>query len=323
MRLVAARKVWNKAPHNAFTDLIYFRDQWFCVFREGQTHVSPDGIVRVIASSDGKNWNSSSLIEEPDSDLRDPKLSITPDGQLMLSAAVVGFAPEPKLQSSAWFSSDGATWDKKLDIGDHDFWLWRISWHERLAYSVGYKYGDRSERLVRLYRGDEKGHFEPLVGRLFDEGFPNETSIVFSGDTAFCLLRRDGKPNTGLLGVSEPPYTEWDWRDLGVRIGGPHMLILPDGRLVAAVRLYDETIRTSLCTIDPEPARLTEVLRLPSGGDTSYAGLAWHEGKLWIAYYSSHEGNAAIYVAEVEIEALSCGKALQQTERPSRPQSAG
>ena len=37
--LVEVRKIWDAAPHNAFTDLIRFKGQWFCVFREGQGHV--------------------------------------------------------------------------------------------------------------------------------------------------------------------------------------------------------------------------------------------------------------------------------------------
>ena len=40
------------------------------------------------------------------------------------------------------------------------------------------------------------------------------------------------------------------------------------------------------------------LLTLPSGGDTSYPGLVWHDGLLWVSYYSSHEGKAAIYPCE-------------------------
>ncbi|MEK8105428.1 hypothetical protein NKG94_10170 [Micromonospora sp. M12] len=35
---------------------------------------------------------------------------------------------------------------------------------------------------------------------------------------------------------------------------------------------------------------LTELVALPSGGDTSYPGLVWHDDLLWVSYYSSHEG---------------------------------
>ena len=71
IELVETRKIWDQAPHNAFTDLVRFRDEWFCVFREGKGHVSPDGSLRVITSRDGKAWESAALIQSPTSDLRD------------------------------------------------------------------------------------------------------------------------------------------------------------------------------------------------------------------------------------------------------------
>jgi hypothetical protein len=43
------------------------------------------------------------------------------------------------------------------------------------------------------------------------------------------------------------------------------------------------------------------VLVLPSGGDNSYPGMAWHDGTLWLSYYSSHEGKASIYLAEIAL----------------------
>ena len=104
-----------------------------------------------------------------------------------------------------------------------------------------------------------------------------------------------------MLGTARPPYTSWTWSDLGVPIGGPQMIRLPDGRLVAGVRLYDKKVRTSLGWVDPEAATFREFLSLPSGGDTSYPGLVWHDGLLWISYYSSHEGKTSIYLAKVKV----------------------
>jgi hypothetical protein len=80
------------------------------------------------------------------------------------------------------------------------------------------------------------------------------------------------------------------------------MILLPSGQLLAGVRLYDQKVRTSLCWIDKETGKLTEALPLPSGGDSSYPGLVWHEDVLWVSYYSSHEGKTSIYLAKVAIE---------------------
>jgi hypothetical protein len=79
------------------------------------------------------------------------------------------------------------------------------------------------------------------------------------------------------------------------------MIRVPDGTIVAAVRLLDGGARTSLCWLEPEGGTLTEFLKLPSGGDTSYAGLVWHDDLLWVSYYSSHEGKTSIYLAKVRL----------------------
>ena len=295
-------KIWDQASHQAFTDLVRFQGRWFCVFREGKDHLSADGALRVITSTDGVTWESAALITSTDSDLRDPKMTVTPDGQLMLYAAeALHDRSRHSHQSVAWFSRDGRVWSEKHLIGDPDFWLWRITWHHGVAYGISYACGP--DKSIRLHVSKDGKNFETLVERLFDEGYPNETSIVFDGDTAYCLLRRDGAANnSGLLGVSNAPFTQWEWKTLGTLIGGPHMIRLPDGRLVAAVRLYDKAVRTSLCWIDPEAGKLTEFLTLPSGGDTSYAGLALHQDHLWISYYSSHEGKTSIYLAKMPIK---------------------
>ncbi len=301
--LVSVRKIWDRAPHNAFTDLIRFQDQWFCVFREGQAHVSPDGALRVITSRDGVDWESAALIESPNSDLRDAKITITPDNRLMLSGAEALNEPDDHThQSLVWFSVDGFAWSDRYEVADRDFWLWRITWHNSVAWGFGY--GTRHDnRSIRLYSSGDGKEFQTVVASSFDDGYPNETALVFlDDDTCHCLLRRDGDRPTAQLGTAQSPYVDWQWQDLGVRIGGPQMIRIPDGRLVAAVRLYDGATRTALCLVDHATGSLREFLTLPSGGDTSYAGMVWHEDHLWVSYYSSHEGKTGIYLAVVEMD---------------------
>ena len=110
--LVEVRKIWDQAPHNAFTDLVRFHDRWFCVFREGKGHVSADGAIRVISSADGREWSSSALVTRARADLRDPKINVTPDGRLMIVAAAARDrkpSGEARHQSMVWFSPDGQT----------------------------------------------------------------------------------------------------------------------------------------------------------------------------------------------------------------------
>ena len=301
--MVEQYKIWDEGQHNAFTNLIRFNGEWFCVFREGEGHVCPTGALRVIVSQDGNEWESAALITSDIADLRDAQIVITPEGQLMLSgAAAMHDRTEVSHQTMAYFSDDGRTWTEGVPIADPNFWLWRVTWHNDVCYGIGYSTLREGERSIRLYKSTDGREFEALVPTLRSGEYSNESSIIFlEDDTALCLLRRDSPPHlrTGLLGSAEPPYTQWEWQDLGARIGGPCMIQMPDGRFVSAVRLYDQRVRTSICMIDPEYGTLTEVLTLPSGGDTSYPGLVWHNGLLWVSYYSSHEGKSNIYLAKV------------------------
>lgn len=298
--LIESRRIWDKGNHNAFTDLIRFKGRWFCTFREGKGHVSKDGSIRVLTSTDGKDWTSAALIENPKADLRDPKLNVTPDGQLMLTGTDSWHGDEAvRRQTKVWFSKDGETWTEPREIADPNYWLWRVTWHKDTAWGVGYLV--KGERFLRLYRSEDGKSFTTHVADMEAPGSPNETKILFNDDgSALCLLRRD--PMVGMLGSAKPPYKEWTWQPLDKRIGGPDMIRLPRGKLVAVVRLYDGGARSSVCEIQPDAGRVIELLKLPSGGDTSYAGMVLHENLLWISYYASHEGKTSIYLAKVKFD---------------------
>src|ERR1041384_3555357 len=99
------RKIWDQGGHNAFTDLVRFRERWYCVFREGKGHASGAGVIRVLTSADGKAWQSAAVVEKTDVDLRDPHLSITPDGRLMLvGGAAVPPTRDPVKDHYSWAS---------------------------------------------------------------------------------------------------------------------------------------------------------------------------------------------------------------------------
>ncbi len=211
--LVEYRKIWDEAPHNAFTNLLHFKDAWYCVFREGQKHVSDDGALRVITSPDGKEWTSAAHITSETADLRDAQIVETPDHRLMLSGAAALHQPAAaKHQTMAYFSEDGRIWSEGMPIGEPNMWLWRVTWHKGTAYGIGYATGD-GPKFIRLYKSQDGKQFDALVDTLYDQGYPNESSLVFlEDDTCLCLLRRDGDTeNSGLLGRAQPPYTSWTW----------------------------------------------------------------------------------------------------------------
>jgi hypothetical protein len=103
-----------------------------------------------------------------------------------------------------------------------------------------------------------------------------------------------------MVGRSRAPYTSWAWRETGHSVGGPNFIRLPDGALWAAGRDSTGSPKTVIARMTLDGS-YQPVLTLPSGGDTSYAGLVWHDGLLWVSYYASHEGKSAIYLARVSL----------------------
>jgi len=303
-QLLDVRRIWNEAPHNAFTDLLRYRDQWWCVFREAEHHLTQDGTLRVLRSPDGKHWESAALLSWDIADLRDGKLSVCPDGRLMINggAALHDRSTHSHI-SVVFFSDTGEDWSPPQAVGEPNFWIWKMAWAADAVYGIAYRCGG-DPRTLRLYRSENGVDFTQLAANLPDEANPTEAALHFDANqTAWCLLRRNH--GTGLLGRANAPYTDWQWQNTGTPLGGPAILRLPDGQLIGACRLVNETVRTSLVELDSTNGTLKEALTLPSGGDTSYPGLVWHDGQLWISYYSSHEGQSAIYLARAIVGRIS------------------
>ena len=298
-KIVSVEKIWDRGKHNAFTDLIRWHDKWYCTFREADAHVGGDGKLRVLESANGQKWESAALVAERGIDLRDPKISVTPDDRLMMVAggSIYKGKTFKGMQPRVTFSKDGHTWTAPERVLAEGEWLWRVTWHGGTAYGVAY---GRDSKL-KLYASPD-GVKYALVTILDVPGEPNETTLCFlpSGEM-IALVRRDGKEGNAYIGRSKHPYKEWSWIETKHRVGGPNFIRLPNGSLWAGGRSYPGGAKTVLARMTLE-GEYEPVLTLPSGGDTSYPGLAWHDGLLWISYYSSHEGKkSAIYLAKVRL----------------------
>jgi hypothetical protein len=308
---VQVKKIWDKAPHNAFTDLARWHDAFYCAFREGRGHVSTDGRIRILESKDADTWTSAALISLEGFDLRDAHLSVTPDGRLMLLG---GAAPREKDNQSAptgtfvSFSKDGRQWTQPEIAIEPGRWLWCVTWHEGKAYGVSYTAGKGSERYLDLLVSDDGIHYKSLVPRLLEQGYPTEATLRFDSDgICYALVRRDrhgDDPSSALLGVSKPDYKRWQWKDLGAEFngfGGPNFIQISGGFWLATGRMHDGGAHTALCYLDVKNGTMTRLIKLPSGGDTSYPGMVWHNNILYISYYSSHEAKTSIYLAKVRV----------------------
>ena len=144
---------------------------------------------------------------------------------------------------------------------------------------------------------------------------PGSGSLVFTDDVAYCFMARNPtyridretrehyvhKAPSGVVSSSKPPFNDFsDWKDLGMRIANPNAIRLADGRIIAAVGLFDKKERTSLCWFDRKAGKLRETLVLPVGR-SAIVGLASHDGHLWISYHKPHDEKSHVYLAKVKL----------------------
>ena len=305
--LLSVEKIWDSAPHNAFTDLARFRGNFYCAFRESAAHVRQAGRLRVLRSRDGHTWHPVLLASERGVDLRDPKLSVTADGRLMLLAGGTSYRngqPSGRMPR-VFFSVDGESWSKQTRLLAEGDWLWRVTWHAGRAYGVTYRLASARTWTIHLVSSADGVNYEEMC-RLPVRGKPNETTVRFAADgTMIALVRRESGDGAGWIGSSRPPYREWSFASTELRLGGPNFIVADDGSMWAATRTIFRVGRGKLAArtvVGPMSlASLRPELELPSGGDCSYPGMIIFRGLLWISYYSSHEGKASIYIARVRL----------------------
>jgi hypothetical protein len=301
-------KIWDQAPHNAFTDLLRFNGAFYCAFREGIGHVSgPDGKARILRSKDGRQWESVALLEVKDRDVRDPKLSITPDNRIMVLMDVEVSDGKKVISRKPLISvsdASGTTFSTPAQsvvdpsIASWSDWVWRLTWHKGTGYAILYQ-------MDKIYLVSTKdGSYFENVSRIEVDGNPNECTIRFDKNgKMYVLIRREGADQLGVIASADAPYRQWSLVKMDKRLGGPNFLFLDSETMVMGTRQYKPKMSTVIYVTDLE-GKVQKTIELPSSGDTSYPGMLVYKGKLWTSYYSSHEGKTSIYLAKIPLKQL-------------------
>lgn len=311
-------KIWDNGKHCAFTSLIKYKGLYICSFREGETHIfdsrgNAEGKVRILVSTDGDAWEALDLTGKAGIDLRDPKLSVMPDGRLMVTTggSIYRNRKLTGIEPQVMFSNDGRNYTAPQpiqlpeEVGSHP-WLWRVTWHEGTGYGIVYAKNDTPLSKLYLVKTYDGIHYS-LIKTIEMDGFPNESTVRFLPDGRMAIMvRRDAGDCLGYWGTSHAPYTEWEWKKMEFRVGGPDFIVLNDGTVIAGSRNHyiPSSPKTTLYTGNSE-GKFKETLVLPSGGDTSYPGIIKVGDELWVSYYSTHEtGNASVYLAKIPLALL-------------------
>ncbi|MCA9047825.1 MAG: hypothetical protein KDA89_03805 [Planctomycetaceae bacterium] len=317
------RRVFHNGEHNAFTDLVRFDGRYYLTFRscpDGHM-VHPTASVIIMVSDDLQKWEPVHRFSVRHRDTRDPHFLVFRDRLFVYTGTwYSGESTLPRneydlnkhLGYAAW-TDDGTAWHSPVMLeGTFGHYIWRAAAFGDKAYLCGRR---KHEFDVRP-RGEgpdvESVMLESddgLIWRkraLFQETQGDETAFLFSpnGDV-LAVGRRGGSPAQILR--SQPPYTDWDRRDLDRYIGGPLLTRWGSRTIVGGRRnLEGKGPVTSMCWLVGDS--LHEFAQLPSAGDNSYPGfLELSNTRAVMSWYSSHEKNdnrqgiTAIYMADLEI----------------------
>ncbi len=322
---IKVNRIWESEKHCAFTSLTRFGGRYYVAFREAGSHIfeadgSARGQIRILESRNGRKWKPVACLSKEGYDLRDPSLSVTPDGRLLVSMGGSIYVDKKLVGRDPMYSesTDGRSFSSPEPIeivspnATGEDWLWKVDWRGDTGYGVVYSSVEGpadsdNKTIVFLVRTKDGIHYED-VAKIDVPGFPNETAVHFLPDgRMLMLLRQEKLDKQGIWGVSEPPYTQWTLTKVGFQVGGPNFIALNDSTIIAGSRSYliPGSYKTMLLRGGLD-GRFEQIAVLPSGGDTSYPGFLVVGDELWVSYYSSHATpKAAVYLARIPLKTLT------------------
>jgi len=285
--------------HNAFTTMVYWKGAYWIAYRKGDGHMNWGGQIAVSMSGDRTRWREAARLKLS-GDNRDPRFVVTGDDKLALLFPNVpdpSQATDEKPLIEQWiaFSNDGFNWEKPRRILGPHHHLFRVRKHEGLYYGLDC-YREGNLRRLELWTSPDLLNWTRLCQVGSDEAALNESDIVFRPDgEAWIVSRSQSQSRHGHFSTARPPYTDWRVQSLGVRMDAP-CILEHEGRVYVAGRsvpriLGEETwpFGQSLYIWELTRGQVTPVLRIPTGGDSTYPGFIKDpDGRLCISYYSQH-----------------------------------
>lgn len=305
MKLQGVSCIYDPGCHCAFTDIIKWRGRIYVTFREAVNHsVHHSGQIVVLGSADyGQSFQPHARLGNS-CDLRDPHFFTVGERLgIMIPSWIVPDPekgiPERIRNCHVALSDDGINWDLKEIEALRGRTLWRPRrGPDGALYSAAYAPSRvKDDYRVSLRRSTDGENWED-VSLIHGEDKANETDLCFMPDgELLALVRREQEPRKPLIARSKPPYKEWTKVGCDRFLQGPLLERLPDGTLLIVGRSPEPFgadkptggCRTRGFRLNIETGELEFLFTLPSGGDTSYAGLLkLNDNEAFLSYYSGH-----------------------------------
>ena len=299
-------RIWDKAPHNAYTDLIKFNGTYYCSYSEEYSSfidtTKARGGIRILRSKTGKNWESVALIQKEGMDLCNPRFSITPDRQIMIImdgsvSPLVSFSDK---KGDVFFDPETVNADNTIILGKKR--LWKVTWFRGTGYALLYKPNSKEDKLSLLKTIDGK-NFEKIT-KIKVDGLLNESTLRFDQKgTMYALISREDGDEKGTLGISIWPYTEWRYCKMNNSQNKFNFTIVNKNIVMVATGVSVPELNTRIVVVNKN-GYLKEIVKLPLGKDSFYPGILTEPANLLVSCCSSHEGKSAIYLVKVPIKLI-------------------
>lgn len=271
-----------------------------------------------MRSKNLKDWESIKLFELEGIDIREARLSITPNGEILVNIGAGVWKDNNYISFDSFISisdKNGENFSslKKAQIDptieqENKFnWIWRVTWNKNIGYAILYQVEPDRKKEWKIYLvKTSDGLKYDLVKQLSIQNKPNESTIRFDKNgKMYILIRREAGDKSSILVTSNYPYKEFDYETLDYFLGGPNFLFFNKNELLIGTRFAKEennkrSIITALLLTDLK-GKVQQTIELPSNGDSSYPGMLIEKNTLYFLYYSSHEGKSSIYLALIPL----------------------
>jgi hypothetical protein len=291
--------VYNTINFAAFTDITYYNNAWYLVFRAGTKHLGGlNGQIKILKSTDATTWTVEHIIESDTLDLRNPTFMIDTLNNKLYTQFVspktnqyrrnvynflVSYTPV-----EGWSSPFKITNDNTLN---EQFNFWRLTYLKGKVYCAAYRspiLGGYATDNICLFNNNNDFRTYATIGKLKLGNSPNEATIRFDiNDNMFFLIRRETAPVA--LGFSTPAnYSNVKWLDdpLSTRLCSPNFLFY-NNKLLICGRDQDD-LQFKFFSYNRATHKLEKKFIFPSGGETGYGGMSFNpanKDELLISYY--------------------------------------
>ena len=294
-------KVKEGKDYASFTTLEYYRGYFYCAFREANIHVDyngvDNGVITIMRSKNGRAWKDYDQISLNGFDLRDPKLSITPNSRFMLIAEAVKYKQRKDITRKTMVSfmnhsKFGALKEIIFNPSKPYNWLWDVEWVGDKA--LGFLYNPN------FYAVSSKDGLTYDVQKEYSfAGFPTEAAITTLDNDRVVVILRINKENSR-IGIGDKSLKNIEWHDAGCRVEGPDIINIK-GKVYVCGRSFDEKVGVSLYELNKNNYHLRKIMELPAKGDCSYPGMVFVKNRLYISYYTTERNKVSVYVSRIKL----------------------